>query len=275
MRPVLFAVFAMGCGPRPAPAAAAVGAAPPKAREVLPAPAAGPSLAKSLPLNLVPLAPPALPASLPRLEVLEPSFGDTLEPRFARRHPVRVRADPAWLTADAEGVLVSLDGGRPRRVLPDSSLTLGDLLPFDQVLTEGAHVLLALAVAADGRALRVPVTAAVRPLSLVGFFVGPRVGEPASGTSPQLFCLSPVGTHYLKPDAALPFEVLAVGWEPPVLGLRVRAAGGEFESAFDPSLSYLVQGAPVGDVLFSIGSASGPHAECVATVNPELAERKP
>jgi hypothetical protein len=205
---------------------------------------------------------------------LQPSFGDTLDARFARRQLVRVRAEPAWLTADAEGVVISLDGGRPRRVLPDSSLTLGDLLPFDQVLNEGAHVLLALAVAADGRALRVPPSSAIRPLSLVGFFVGPRVGDPASMATPQLFCLSPVGTHYSKPDGALPFEVLAVGWEPRAVGLRVRAPGGELETRFDPSRSYAVRGLPVGDAVFSIGSASGPHAECVTTVNPDPAEQK-
>ena len=152
---------------------------------------------------------------------------------------------------------------------------LADLLPTGEALAEGSHVLLALAVAADGRVIRVPAATAVRPLSVVGFFVGPRTGDPANISSPQLFCLNPVGTHYLKPGAPLPFEVLAIGWEPQSLRLRVRASGIELDSSFEPSRSYAVHGVPVGDVVFSVGSAPGPRAECVATVNPEPAEPTP
>jgi hypothetical protein len=210
---------------------------------------------------------------LPHLEVLQPSFGDTLEPRFARRQPLRVRAEPEWLTSDGQGVVVSLDGGRPRRVLPDSALLLGDLLPTEQELSVGPHVLLLLAVAADGRAIRPAVGAPIQPVATVGFFVGPRTGDPQGPASPQLYCLSPTGTHYAQPGAALKFEVLALGFQPKTLALNVRGEGLDFSTSFDPSRSYAVYGLPFGDVQLSAGGTPGPRATCVATVNPEPAER--
>jgi hypothetical protein len=205
---------------------------------------------------------------LPHVEILQPSFGDTVEARFALKQPVRVRADAAWLTAEAEGVLVSLDGGRPRRVLADSAFTLGDLLPLQQALPEGAHVLLAVAVSADGRAIRVSKDAPRQPLALVQFFVGPRKGDLPSPER-ALFCLSPVGTHYLKPEQAVPLEVLPFGWLPNTVSLRVRSGSGDFVGFIDPGRAYAVRGLPVGDVTFSVGAEPGPRAECVVTVNRE------
>jgi len=275
MRPVFLALFVLGCRAPSAPGG--VGALP--AREPPPAPrASAGGAASEIPtaasIRLVPLAPPSLPAALPRLEVLEPAFGDTLDPRFALKHPVRLRVEGTPLGADAEGVVVSLDGGRPRRVLADRGLMLGDLLPAGAHLAEGPHVLLAVALTADGRALRAPASAASRPLSSVGFFVGRRTTEPASAASPNLFCLDPSGTYYLKPGAPLPFEVLATGWEPGALRLQIRANGAELETSFDPGQSYAVHGLPLGDVQFTVGRAPGPHAQCVATVNQEPAEAR-
>jgi hypothetical protein len=220
------------------------------------------------------LAPPSVPAALPRLEVLEPAFGDTLDPRLALNHPVRLRVEGTPLGADAEGVVVSLDGGRPRRVLAERSLVLGDLLPTGALLAEGPHVLLAVALTADGRALRAPANAASRPLASVGFFVGRRTTEPAGAALPNLFCLEPSGTYYLKPGAPLPFEVLATAWEPRALRLQIRANGAQLDTSFDPSQSYAVHGLPLGDVQFTVGKAPGPYAECVATVNQEPAEAR-
>lgn len=275
MRLVFFAVFALGCGAPPTPATGMSGAAGLVARPAPPPPSsqATASALAAPPITLVPLEAPAVPASLPHLEVLQPAFGDTLDPRFARRQPIQIRAETDWLTADAQGVLVSLDGGRPRRVLPDSALVLGDLLPADQELTVGPHVLLLLAVAADGRAIRTAAGAPIRPVATVGFFVGPRTGDPQGPASPQLYCLSPTGTHYVRPGAALNFEVVALGFEPKTLALNVRGDGLDFSTSFEPNRSYAVYGLPVGDVLLSAGGTPGPRATCVATVNPEPAER--
>ena len=276
MRSLFLAVMALGCGvqSRPATGSAAAAPAPPSAVAPLaPSAAQPPSSAAPSKIQLTPLDAPPLPAALPRFEVLQPSFGDTLDPRFATKQPVRIRADASVLTADAEGIVVSLDGGRPRRVLVDSSLVLGDLLAEGQRLAEGPHSLLVLAVAADGRVLRVPESTAARPLTLVGFFVGARTGDPPSLSTAQLFCQSPVGTHYLKPDGALVFELLSLGVRSDRVRLQVRAPGAELDTLVDPNRSYSVRGLPVGDVRFSAGDAPGPRTECVATVNPELAER--
>lgn len=275
MRLLLLAVFALGCGAQPRPAAGTPIPEPLSANAAAPVAPAQPAPSSAPPskIQITALDLAAPPAALPRFEVLQPSFGDTLEPRFAAKQPVRVRADASWLSADAEGIVVSLDGGRPRRVLSDSALTLGDLLAEGQRLAEGPHVLLLVAVMADGRALRVPEGSSVRPFTVVGFFVGARTGDPLGPASPQLFCLSPVGTHYSKPDGEVVFEVLAVGFRPERVRVQVRAQGAELDTSFDPSRSYSVRGLPVGDVRFFVGGAPGPRAECVATVNAELAER--
>jgi hypothetical protein len=275
MRSLFLAVFALGCGAQPRPATGTAAqvptlpsAAPPVASSAKPA-----SSVAASKIQLTPLDAPPLPAALPRFEVVEPSFGDTLDPRFAVKQPVRIRAEASVLSADAEGVVVSLDGGRPRRLLPDSALVLGDLLSEGQRLIEGPHALLVLAVAADGRALRVPEGRALRPLTVIGFFVGARTGDPLSPVTTRLFCQSPVGTHYLKPDGALVFEVLPVGVHSDRVRLHVQASGAELDTVVDPNRSYSVRGLPVGDVRFSVGEAPGPRAECLATINLEPVER--
>lgn len=272
MRPVFLALFALGCGPPPAPGVVAAW----PAREPAPASAGNAQQAatKPPPFTLVELEPVSLPAVLPRLEVLEPAFGDTLDPRFALRQRVRVRVEGTPLSADAEGVVVSLDGGRPRRVLADRELTLADLVLPGQTLAEGPHVLLAVALGPDGRVLRAPAPAPARPLSTVGFFVGPRTRDPGAATR-NLFCLGPTGTVYAKPGAPLTFEVLATGWEPEALRVSVRAQGAEADLSFDPRRSYAVHGLPLGDVHFVVGAAPGPRAECVVTVNAEPEARTP
>jgi hypothetical protein len=275
MRSLFLAVFALGCGvqPRPAPGTVAQAPALPSAVPPVASSAKPSSPVAASKIQLTPLDAPPLPAALPRFEVLQPSFGDTLDPRFAVKQPVRIRAEASVLSADAEGVVVSLDGGRPRRLLPDSALVLGDLLAEGQRLVEGPHALLVLAVAADGRALRVPEGSALRPLTVIGFFVGARSGDPPSPSTTQLFCQSPVGTHYLKPDGSLVFELLPLGVHSERVRLHVQASGAELDTVVDPNRSYSVRGLPVGDVRFSAGEAPGPRAECVATVNLEPVER--
>lgn len=218
-------------------------------------------------VRLEPLAPLELPTPLPLVEIEEPEFGDLLDARLARRTPVKLRIENTQLSADREGVAVALDGKRPRRWLADRPLTLGDLLPADAELEPGTHVLLAVALAADGRSLRVEAPAK-KPLSLVTFFVGARPAKSGDVTPQSLFCLSPAGTYYTKPDEPLLFDVLAFGAQKTASKLRVRSRLGAFELPFDASHAFMLRGLPRGDVWLSVGDAPGPISECVVTLNP-------
>lgn len=204
---------------------------------------------------------------LPVVEIVEPAFGDLLDARLSRRTALKLRVENTALTPDGEGVLVALDGKRPRRWLTERGLTLGDLLPADAELDAGMHVLLAVAIGADGRSLRAE-QAAKKPFSLVSFFVGARPATPFNATPPSLFCLNPAGTFYTKPEEPLVFDVLAFGVQKPPTRVRVRAEGFSFELPFDAARAYALHGLPRGDVWLSVGDAPGPTSECVVTLNP-------
>lgn len=224
-------------------------------------------------VRLEALAEAPLPSPLPHVEIVEPAFGDVLDARLARHSSVRVRAEGVALGAEREGVLVSLDGKRPRRWLEGRALSLGDLLADDEDLAVGAHALLAVALAADGRALRGQTPQGKRALSQVSFFVGARPQAPTEFPAPSLFCLSPTGTSYDKAGAPLLLDVLAFGAAKPSVRLRVRTRQHAFELPFDVDRAYSLSGLPFGDVWLTLGDAPGPSAQCVITLNPPVEAR--
>ncbi|MFZ5892600.1 MAG: hypothetical protein ACOY0T_16195 [Myxococcota bacterium] len=218
-------------------------------------------------LEALPAAP--LPAVLPRVEVLEPAFGDVLDARLARTARVRLRVENSALSADREGVLVALDGMRPRRWLAERPLVLGDLWPADAEIAPGLHSLLAIAVAADGRVLRGEANGK-RPLSLVQFFVGarPEGATPASASS--VFCLGPVGTVYAKQGTPMLFEALWFGQQKPPASVLVRTQQHSFALPFDSERVYSISGLPLGDTWLRVGEPGGASSECVVTLNPPV-----
>lgn len=244
-----------------APVASALPASP-----VAPKPAEQPGA-----LVLQPL--PALPQSerATRIEIEKPAFGDALDPRLAELYEVAVRAVDLAAT---DSVLVSLDGRRARRVVPERKLRLRDLYSEDQSLAPGAHFLLAVAVNADGRWLPAAGAAGPRALALVEFSVGERGAASPPARAPELFCLSPAGTHYLAPGARVLLQVLALRPERRSAPLRVRGVGLDVSGEVQLGQAYEVGGLPLGDVSFTAGEASGPHAECVITINPEPSPRQ-
>lgn len=218
----------------------------------------------------MPAAAPALPLPTPRVEVLQPSFGEVVEAVGARRYEIRVDVTSFVLTERGQGAFVALDGGRPRRWPPDGRLRLGDLLPEDAELTPGAHVLFVGLADGDGRFLRGRAANGQAPFAVVDFFVGARAELP--GSEPRLFCLSPVGTFYGPETHALRLELFPTG--PIASPTRVRFSGGSLEhtAELDPSRPYLVEGLPAGDV--TISASAGPStASCVATLNPMFPRR--
>lgn len=245
----------------------------PAARPVAPAPRVegsaalppAPSQLDTHGIRLEPLPDASAPSPLPLVEIVEPAFGDLLEAQLGRRTALKLRVENTALTADREGVLVALDGQRPRRWLGERPLVLGDLVPADADIAPGTHVLLAVAVGADGRSVRVEPPAK-KPLSLVSFFVGARPKTDADATPASVFCLSPAGTFYTKPGDPLPFEVLAFGTRPTKVSVRTRSFS--FELPFDPARAYALHGLPQGDTWLSVGSAPQPTSECVLTSNP-------
>ena len=216
-------------------------------------------------MSLAPLPPTALPAVLPRVEIVEPAAGAVIATELTRGSPVKLRLENAVLTAEREGVLVALDGARPRRFVEGRALTLGDLVPRAAELSPGRHTLLAVAVGADGRALRVD-DATKKTFSLVTFFVGERPSSPSDTTFGSVFCLSPVGTFYSKPDESLVLDVLSFGFEKPPSVLLVQMPDYGFRLPFDSTRAYAIRGLPRGDIWLSVDAL--PSSTCALTLNP-------
>jgi hypothetical protein len=147
------------------------------------------------------------------------------------------------------------------------------MAPGEEELTPGQHTLIAVAVGAEGRALRVD-DATKKTFSLLTFYVGarPSPANDASGATPRgVFCLSPVGTFYTKPDEALVVDVLSFGFEKPPATLRVRTSQYSFELPFDSTRAQAIRGLPRGDVWLSVGV--NPASRCALTLNPPLEAR--
>ncbi|MGC4094958.1 MAG: hypothetical protein QM756_44985 [Polyangiaceae bacterium] len=248
-----------GCAPAPAPQApsAEPSAAPSAAASVAPSASA----LNGFRLEALPVA--AASASSAPLSFEEPLLGDVLDAKAARSKPVRLRA-----SAQSE-VLLSLDGRRPRRFRSDRAWALSDLVSPDEELSVGQHLLLAVPLASDGRALRAPGAA------LVGFFVGVRPTTLGPFPPPSLFCLSPSGTSYGPAEEPLLLDVLGFGLADSRATLHILAAGRAAELPFELSSAQRLYGVPHGDVRLRLAVTGGPSTECVVTRNPAPPEARP
>lgn len=245
------------------------GVSPPPAKAVV----ERSTLASSVRVEVAPLAP--LASEVPLVEIARPSFGEVLEGVAVRSQEVRVRLElPASLPAGFS-VWVVLDGQRPRVLPATGKLLLGELLPEDQELRGGQHVLFAIAVDAQGRVLRLPEGAPRRGFALVEFFIGERRGELSPPSAPRLFCLSPSGTLYGPPTEPVLLELYAVGAsQAGSVPLLIEAGGESVATRVDASRSHSILGLPRGDVRLVAGVAPGPRAECIVTLNPEASPPK-
>jgi hypothetical protein len=296
MRASAIAVVLLGCGGAKPNAVEPTLAGKGERPAPVSLPAATPSSASAVAgahgIRLEPEVSFPTPAGRVRIEFLAPVFGETLPELGLRRQEVRLLIAPLPLAAGSV-VMVSFDGLRPRAVGEGGTLSVGELVPEDQPIGDGVHSLLAVVVDAEGRvASDAPVptpsppspsppspspaaggSSGGKPLfAITDFFVGQRAGSLPRPDTSRLFCLSPGGTYHGRAGDRPILQLLAVGRFPPAVPLRLETSSGVFEAFIDPKRPYRVFGLPAGDVRVRAGSASGPHAECVATLNPERSE---
>lgn len=218
-------------------------------------------------------AAPGLPLPTPRIEVRRPAFGEIVEPGLAGAYPIELDVRSYVLTRAGQGLIVSLNGGRPKRWSADSAMKLGDLVPDAQELARGPNVLFAAFVDGEGRVLRGAGANGQAPFFIVDFFIGPHEELPSVAES-RLFCLAPVGTHYGRLGDPVRLELFPTGAST-TARVRFVARGLDFTTSLDPRIPHLVHGLPPGDLeVFATSAAGGSPARCVATLNPEL-EVKP
>lgn len=269
MRGFLLGAIASGCcaggaspvlppiGPAPVPRTDPTPVSAPSAR------APGPTRT----LQVIPLE-PAPAGGGPTVQILRPRADEQVPGSAAKRFSVEVRIEHG----DREHpVLLALDGGRPRVLEASGTLPLSDLLSPDLSFPVGPHRLLAVATDASGLALR----AAPESFSSVSFFVGDADRGAASTPPSELFCLSPVGTHYGTDAKELILDVFPVS--PLKMPLTLFIEGPEVQQTlfFDPDHAYRVAGLSGGDHRFRVQGAGRVLCECVTTLNPELLPESP
>ena len=153
-----------------------------------------------------------------------------------------------WVRNDGEGVEISLDGGRPRR-LTSGTIPLRDLVSAGQELSPGAHFLSAAAIRSDGTIARAPKPTSLAPWALIRFWVGAR-GE-REDPGPKVIVLQPQGTYNGEASAngafvdCLPFYA-AVGRDAE-LRVRVRGAGRKGERVLSSWQPLALRELPSGD----------------------------
>ena len=262
--------LAVGCGGRAPKSALAVhverrsGVASAGAQPAPAPPAAAPL---SGGIRVEPEARPAADGPRPRLEILSPTFGETLPELAVRKHEVSVQVVPPL--AAGRTLAVSLDGLRPRPIDPAAPLVLGDLMAEDRPLAPGAHSLLLVVLDAAGGEVFGGAVRRDQVFALVDFYVGARDRALPPPEAPRLFCLGPTGTYHGAASEKPLLELFAVGSLAPRVPLRIEAGPFVFDALVDPRSRYRVRGLPAGDVRVAAGADGGPHAECAFTLNPE------
>jgi hypothetical protein len=234
------------CGAPPRPSAPIASAQSGPQAPATPSQAGAPSSARAL--TFEPAAELAKTAEQAHVEILFPFAEQVLRADRARDFVVRLKVEGHSETL----VDVSLDDFVPRRrdSLP-ASMKLGDLVPEDRELAAGEHLLVATAVAQDGRLVRTPERRSRAPFAAVVFWVGER-GKPALELEkPFIVYRQPRGT-YNGPEAAdgvlLDFLVLG-GSLGDALGARVvvKGAGLSGETLLREPRAMLVRDLPSGD----------------------------
>jgi hypothetical protein len=203
-----------------------------------------------------------------------PQADELIEAESLAGFGVEVRADVERL-GPAAGIEVSLDGGRPRR-LAGAALALSVLSPPDRDLEHGEHFLIAAAVDADGRLIRVgnaPISSSVR-------FWFARRGEGGSG--PQVVCWGPRGTYYGgAAEPALDLLLRAAdgrGLEHQPITARLEGPGAPAAAQVDAARPWGILGLASGDYRLVVDlSPPAPRATspCLFTLNRETERPSP
>lgn len=189
---------------------------------------------------------PATPSA--HVDIKFPIAEQVLSPAKVDKYVVRVTIEHWKTGTDGEGVEISLDGGRPRR-LTGGTIPLRDLVTAGQELSPGAHFLSAAAIRSDGTIARAPKPTSLAPWALIRFWVGAR-GE-REDPGPKVIVLQPQGTYNGEASAngafvdCLPFYA-AVGRDAE-LRVRVRGAGRKGERVLSSWQPLALRELPSGD----------------------------
>lgn len=234
-----------------------------------------PAAAPRLNVRLTEAAAPVLPSPAPRLEVLRPNFGELIALHDAGQYQIGLELSGFTPTVDGQGVLISLDGRRPRRWTPDTVLRLEDLIAEDESIEPGAHVLFGVLVDNEGSVFRSPGPSGPSPFFVLDFFVGQPTALTVAKTS-RIFCVGPVGTFYGDQGAALRLDLVAIGAPNASARLRIAAPpAADWFAEIDPHRPYLIAGLPLGDVRVFAELGTGSSASCESTINPAVVMRGP
>jgi hypothetical protein len=258
---VLFCALAACERQAPPPAAA-----PPA--NCLPLPGT-PSVSADAPVNSTPLRiePLVNPSSKTRVRFVAPEAAEVIS--VPKAYLVRVAADA--LDADALGVDLALDSGRPRRLAPArNEIALGELVPADADLGLGEHWLFAAAVSASGL---VPQAGpgALRAAVARRFFVG-KASATGSGPSGAVWLRKPEGTYNGASSQhvlfdAFAFDAAGIPRETPInIALSAPGSSGQLRLP----APFFARDLPSGDYEVTVTAAAAPQTSRRFTVNREL-----
>jgi hypothetical protein len=193
---VLAACGAAEARPPPAPVPEAPAVAPVAVPPDAGVPVAEPEATASE-LRLEPVPGRPAPDPLPVVEIAFPFAAQTIPIAKAARYVVRLKLEAWSLGKPGErGVELALDDFRPRRAhTQDQPIRLGDLVPEDQTLEPGEHLLRAIAVHENGETVKPAAPVSRAPFALVHFWVGPKSQARVDSNRPMLFYSQPRGTY--------------------------------------------------------------------------------
>lgn len=176
---------------------------------------------------------PIEPLSLPRLHAFEVEARELLVTPWERPlapegyRESQVLLGPAAKSQVAAGAwaLAMVDDFAPRRIRVTRELRLGDLVPEDRELTQGAH-LLVIALGEEPGTLAAPRLF----VQTVAFSLGAKdPSAPSEGSAPACRILHPFGTHH-GPESIQALRFLAISTETKKETIQVQVDGRELTS---------------------------------------------
>lgn len=225
--------------------------------------------------TLEPVAAAPSPEPAPHVEIAFPFAEQHIRAAKADGYHVRLKVEH-W---PARAVELALDDFRPRTLaeLPDKP-TLGSLVPVDQKLEPGEHLLVAMAIRDDGITVKPASESSLEPFGAVHFWVGPRGTSGIDMHRPMIVLSEPRGTYNgdAAADAArIDFYVLGapLGAGKYQVAASVDGEGAHSELTLDRWQPLAVHGLPSGDFRIKLQllgpdgkPVTGPHASAARTI---------
>lgn len=189
---------------------------------------------------------------LPHVEIKFPFAEQHIPLKKAARYRVRLQVQHWPMSGKKGGVQLALDQFRPRRLgTLERPVRLGELVPADQTLQAGEHVLVAIAVRKDGSSVK-PGSSSLEPFAAVHFWVGPRGKAQIDMKAPRLVYGEPRGTYNgakAADDVLLDFYLLnaAIGTSKGSVALGLSGPGVDRKLVIRDWHARRIRGLPSGD----------------------------